>query len=350
LRGENAAGKLDFMEDFTPPAALRNAHLMTLAAAFWVRRFPLLPPAEEREFAPEPRTRLMTRCHWQPEPRQHPTLLVVHGLEGSIESGYMLGTAEKAWARGFNVVLMNQRNCGGTESLTPTLYNSGLSGDVRAVLAERDALPEIFAAGFSMGGNLVLKMAGEPGAPIPAVLRGVAGVCPAIDLAAGAAALEEPRNFIYSEYFVRRLKRRYRYKVKLFPDDYALDGVGRVRTIREFDDVITARYSGYRDAADYYARASARQFLSRISVPALLLTAQDDPIVPFRTFHDPAIAANPRIRLDAPRHGGHCGFVASRAVWEGGDRFWAEERVVQFCLAHTRLAVQHRAVSQPSHS
>ena len=136
---------------------------MTLVAAFWPRRYRGLNQAEDRLFEVEPGSRILARCHWQAEPQQHPTLVVVHGLEGSSESGYMLGTAQRAFRRGFNVVRMNQRNCGGTEKLAPTLYNSGLSGDVRAVateLIERDGLPEVFAAGFSMGGNLVLKMAG----------------------------------------------------------------------------------------------------------------------------------------------------------------------------------------------
>jgi predicted alpha/beta-fold hydrolase len=328
------------MEDFTPPAALRNAHVMTLAAAFWPRRFPFLPPSLPREFHTEPETRLLTQCHWQRVPREHPTLLIVHGLEGSAESGYMLGAAEKAWQRGFNVVRLNQRNCGRTEHWTPTLYNSGLSGDLHAILSElivRDLLPEIFAVGFSMGGNLALKMAAEFGAAPPKELRGVATVCPAMDLAECAAALERPGNFLYQNYFVRRLKRRYRWKAKLFPEKYSLEGLDRVRTVRDFDNRITAPHCGYLDAADYYARASARPHLRAISVSTLLLTAQDDPVVPFASFKDPAIAANPHLQLDAPRFGGHCSFIASVHRGMGNVRFWSEQRLVEFCAANSRI-------------
>src|SRR5208282_6661839 len=178
---------------------------MTIAANFWPRPVPHLPRGVARSFETEPGTQVLGVCHWQQNPREHPTLIVLHGLEGSCESGYMRGTGEKAWIAGFNVVRLNQRNCGGTEELTPTLYHSGLSGDIRAVLLELIAaagLPELFAAGFSMGGNLVLKMAGEFGDAAPPEIRGFVAVAPAFDLAACADALAEPQNFIYERHFV----------------------------------------------------------------------------------------------------------------------------------------------------
>src|SRR6266481_2160276 len=174
------------MKTFEPHPLLRNPHAQTLAATFLPRRFPRLPRSESREFEVEPGTRIRGQCHWQANAKERPTLLLVHGLEGSSESGYMLGLAERAFIFGWNAIRLNQRNCGGTESLTPTLYNSGLSGDYRAILAElveRDSLPEIFFAGYSMGGNLVLKMAGELAAGAPRQLRGIATVCPALELA-----------------------------------------------------------------------------------------------------------------------------------------------------------------------
>src|SRR6266550_2345980 len=152
------------METFDAHPLLRNPHAQTLAASFLPRRFPRLLRSTPREFETEPGTRIRGECHWQSQPRERPTLVLVHGLEGSSESGYMRGLAERAFAAGWNAVRLNQRNCGGTESLTPTLYNSGLSGDYRAVLIElieRDSLSQIFFVGYSMGGNLVLKMAGE---------------------------------------------------------------------------------------------------------------------------------------------------------------------------------------------
>ena len=154
---------------------------MTIAANFWPRPVPMLGKSVSRLFEVEPGTQVRGECHWQQNPREHPTLVLQHGLEGSCESNYMRGTGEKAWIAGFNVVRLNQRNCGGTEQLTPTLYHSGLSCDVHSVISElivRDGLPEIFTAGFSMGGNLVLKMAGDMGASVPAELRAAIAVLP----------------------------------------------------------------------------------------------------------------------------------------------------------------------------
>src|SRR2546430_14272291 len=166
---------------FDPHPLLRNPHLATVAAAYWPRDFASLPPATNRLFEVEPGTRLLAKCHWQERRRGHGTLVLVHGLEGSSESPYMLGIAERAYRAGFNVLRMNQRNCGGTEHLTPTLCHSGLSGDFRAVLyelVERDNLPEIFFSGYSTGGNLVLQMAGGiAGGGAPGV-RGSCGGCP----------------------------------------------------------------------------------------------------------------------------------------------------------------------------
>jgi uncharacterized protein len=313
-----------------PAPFLRNPHMMTIAGALWPRKFPRLPAGTPRLFTVEPGTQVRGDCHWHPDAASHPAVVLLHGLEGSSESGYMLGTAEKAFVAGFHVVRLNQRNCGGTDHLTPSLYHSGLSGDIRAVvleLIERDGLQEVFAAGFSMGGNLVLKMAGEFGESAPSQLRAFAAVAPAMDLAACAAALEAPHNFLYEARFVRDLKSRMRRKVRLFPQLYRLNGLNHVRSVREFDDVFTAPCSGFRDAADYYARSSANRLLSAIRRPALILTAQDDPFVPFSTFETPALRENPNITLVAARHGGHCAFISNES---GEQRFWSEARIVEF--------------------
>jgi uncharacterized protein len=310
---------------------------MTLASAFWPRKFPRLPASVRREFDVEPGSRILAKCHWQSEPQLHPTLVLLHGLEGSSESGYMLGAADKAFRAGFNVLRVNQRNCGGTANLTPSLYNSGLSGDMRAVvneLIDRDGLQEIFTAGSSMGGNIMLKMAGEFGDAAPAQLKGVIGICPAIDLSACADDLAKFRNLIYSRHFVSSLKQSMKLKAAMYPGMYSLEGLNRVRTVRQFDDVITARYCGFRDAEDYYYRASALRVIAAIRVPTLIMTAQDDPFVPFATFQNGTFAANPNVTLIAPKHGGHCAFISRE---RGEERFWAEARLVEFCKSLSAL-------------
>jgi predicted alpha/beta-fold hydrolase len=328
------------MQKFKPHSLLRNPHAMTIAANFWPRPVPSLGGSATRWFETEPGTKVRGEGHWQKTPRQHPTLVILHGLEGSCDSGYVRGTAEKAWVAGFNVVRLNQRNCGDTEKMSNTLYHSGLSGDILAViteLIEQDGLPEIFAAGFSMGGNLVLKMAGEFAEDAPDPLRAVVAVAPALDLAACADALAEPKNFIYERHFVKRLKRRMRLKASLFPELFpleAINGFGRIASVRDFDDLVTARFCNFRDASDYYAQSSAAAVVAAIRLPTLIVTSKDDPFVPFEPFENPAIRDNPNITLIAAENGGHCAFISGES---GAARFWAEARVVEYCKSKSSL-------------
>jgi predicted alpha/beta-fold hydrolase len=320
--------------EFEAHPLLKNGHAMTIASAFLPRRFDI-PLAEVRLFQVDPESRLLAHCHWQSGKRKDaPVLVIVHGLEGSSDSNYVRGIGEKAFQGGFHVVRMNQRNCGGTEALTPTLYNSGMSGDYRAVfeeLSSGDGFEQIFFVGYSMGGNLVTKMAGEFGPAVPKALRGVGVVCPAIDLGASADALESLENCVYQRRFVNGLMSRYARKQKLFPDRYRSDGLGPVRTVRQFDDVITAPQFGYRDAQDYYDDVGAKRVAAQIRVPLLMITAQDDPFVPYASFLAAKIIENPAIQFVTPTHGGHCGFISRHS---GTERFWAEQRIIDFCAAH----------------
>lgn len=321
-------------KEFQPLAPFRNGHAQTLAAYAWPRRRHLLRDLrrdEERLFEVGPGIKLLAHCRWQESRRSAPTVLLVHGLEGSSSSSYVLGTAHKAFRAGFNVVRLNVRNCGGTEHLTSTLYHSGLSEDIRGVVEEliaHDGLPEIFLAGFSMGGNLVLKLAGEFAAHPPRELRGVCAVSPSLDLSACADAIERGMNRLYQWNFMRSLRSRIRRKQRLFPDIYDTAHLRRVRTLRQFDDRYTAVHAGFKDAADYYARASALPVVPQISVPTLVIHAQDDPFIPFHSFRAPAIGDNPYVILLAPRHGGHVGFLNEKT--QGEDRHWAENRIVEF--------------------
>lgn len=319
---------------FEPHPLFVNGHAQTLVAYAWPRRFQLRAHRldEERMFEVEEGVQLLAHCRWQKEPRNAPTIVLVHGLEGSSSSIYILSTAAKAFRVGFNVVRLNLRNCGSTEHLTPTLYNSGMSGDLNAVmndLIERDKLQRIFIAGFSMSANMALKLAGEAPDALPPELSGICAISPPIDLAASAVALEERANWLYEQSFMRSLRRRMRYKQKLFPDLYDTTDIHLVRTVREFDNRYTSIHGGYENAEDYYARASALPLIRQIRIPTLLIHAQDDPFIPFHSFREPSLSTNPSVVFIAPEHGGHVGFVA--ADTHGEDRFWAENRIVQFC-------------------
>jgi predicted alpha/beta-fold hydrolase len=235
-------------------------------------------------------------------------------------------------------VRLNQRNCGNTEHLSAGLFHSGLTGDAAHVLAELvdvDGLTDIAVAGYSLGGNLALKLAGEYGADAPAALRAVAAVSPILEIGECVRALERPGNGIYQWNFVRDLKRRMRRKDKVRPGRFDLSHLKQIRTVRDFDEVYTAPHFGFLGAEDYYYRASAMRVVDRIQVPALVITAEDDPFVPSAPFRDGLVTGNPHITLELCTHGGHCGFVAPR---EGeDDGYWAEDAIVEFVENTCRL-------------
>ena len=315
---------------FRPHPLFRGGHVQTLAGWAWPRGFRARQPDEERLFEVEPGVRLLARCRWREDRTAGPTLVLVHGLGGSAGAPYMLGAARLAHRAGANVVRLNQRNCGGTEHLTPTLYHSGMSGDLAAVVRELtgcDGLSNLIFAGFSMGGNLALKMAGEMGTAAPPALAAVCAVSPALDLRATTENLERPSNRPYQRTFVRGLRRLVERKAELFPKLYDTRGLGRLRTVRDFDELYTAPHGGFAGADDYYERASALGFVPRIRVPTLLIQAHDDPLVPFAPLRQAETSANPSVVAATPRSGGHVAFVSS----EGQRRFWAEERLADLC-------------------
>lgn len=330
---------------FLPHPRLRNGHLMTIYAWARPRRFPRLPPPTPRYFDVAEDARVLAHCHWQADPPGAATLLCLHGLEGSSSAHYMCGLADKAYAAGFNVVLLNQRNCGGTEALAASLYHSGLTSDPRAVIEELrtlDRLPAIAVAGYSLGGNLALKLAGEYGDGAPSELLGVAAVSPIIEIGDCVRALERPANVLYEWNFVWNLRARIRRKDRAWPGKYAIENLSRVRSVRSFDDVFTAPHFGFKDADDYYHRASAMRVVDRVRVPALIVAAKDDPFVPWEPFCNPRVAANPQITVELSDHGGHCAFVGQNGHEDG---YWAERRVIDFASALREAAARRAGLS-----
>ena len=320
-----------WLTSFEPRRGLSNGHLQTIVGNF-LPRPPFLHPsvAEEVEVDPADGSRVLCHSHWQPEPERASrlTLILVHGLEGSSDSRYIQGVSARAWAAGYNVVRMNMRNCGDTDALTPTLYHSGLSGDLGAVVshfAGKFGLQRVALVGYSMGGNLVLKLAGEWGNRPPLVA--VAAVCPAVDLAPGSDALHEPANRIYEYRFLLGLMRRFHRKAALFPSRYQTIGIGPVRSLRDFDDKIVARYCGFRNADDYYYRAAGARVVDRIAVPTLILYAADDPFVRITPDTRAKLSANPYIDFVETRHGGHCAFLSRDP---GDEIHWAEATVIRY--------------------
>src|SRR5688572_4715504 len=193
---------------FKPHPLFQNGHAQTLAAYAWPRSFRFVAERdEERLFEVEPGVKVLAHCRWQAKPSEHPAIVIWHGIEGSTGSNYMLAIAEKGFRAGFSVIRVNLRNCGGTEHLTPTLYHGGLSEDLRAVvkeLIEKDQISTMCLVGFSLGGNLVLKLAGEYGDQPPPEIISVCAVSPSVDLTASARLILKRSNWIYQQDFVRR--------------------------------------------------------------------------------------------------------------------------------------------------
>jgi predicted alpha/beta-fold hydrolase len=335
---------------FHPRRWLSNGHLQTIAGNFLPRPQDLPPPVEELvEVSPargsQIATQVLCECHWQPPAvrAERPAVLILHGLEGSSQSQYVIGNASKFWRAGCNVIRMNMRNCGGrgyeTAMLTPTLYHSGLSGDVGRVMQfflEREGLRSIALLGYSMGGNLVLKLAGELGSEAPVELRSVVGVSPVVDLAPSADALHELQNRLYERKFLRALEKRFRHKAAMFPRAFDAQMMVGIRSLREFDNRITALYSGFKSADDYYDRAASARVIDGIAVPTLLLHACDDPFIRFTRETRALIAANPHITFLETVHGGHCAFLAQPDPAIGNDGYWAEHMALRFVLRHAQ--------------
>jgi predicted alpha/beta-fold hydrolase len=306
---------------------------MTIAPAFIPRRFSeLVRQGKERFFDVEEGSRVQTFEHWHVDAKQRPTLVIIHGLEGSAESHYVLGLTEKAYLNGFNVLRVNVRNCGNTMHLCKTLYHSGLSHDAIFILRElqQEGFSKIFLAGCSMGGNISLKAAAELGDEATSFVSGICALSPALDLGPCVDQLETGFNRFYEQNFLRGLKDKIRTKQVQYPDIYDISQLNTVRSIRAFDDTYTAPHAGYGTAENYYRTASALPIIDQIRVPVLIIQSKDDPFVPFSSFLSPKLKAE-NITLIATKYGGHAGFVQAKAENPLFDRFWAENRIVEYC-------------------
>jgi predicted alpha/beta-fold hydrolase len=322
---------------FLPPKWLRNGHTMTLYAWAKRRRFPELPPAERRLFKVADDTTVAADCYWQRDRAARPLLQALQGLESSSDAHYMRGLASQALRRGWNAVLLNQRNCGGTECLTPGLYHSGLTADPVAVmheLVDADGIRDIGIVGYSLGGNLTIKLAGELGTGGSLPVRAVVAVSPTIDLDLCVRAIERRANLAYQWNFVRNLRARMRRKVEAWPGAFDLAPLARIWTIRAFDEQYTAPFHGFAGAADYYEKASAMRVIDRIRIPALILAAEDDPFVPGEQFRAATVRNNPFVTARVEPWGGHCGFIAPG---DATDPYWAEASAVAFLQAALTL-------------
>jgi predicted alpha/beta-fold hydrolase len=306
--------------------------VLTIAGNYWrrgvdERRFPV----ETKFYETEPGVQVLVHSQ-APSSEPVAQLLLVHGLEGSSSAGYARSLAQAALEAGCATHRFNMRSCGGTEHLSGrTLYHSGQTSDLLAVIRQLPRGAPIFLAGFSLGGNVVLKLAGELGATASdqasGPIAGVIATSTPIDLAACVRQLDKPSNAVYARRFLARLKERVRAKERLTPGLFDLTGLALVRNIYDFDDRFTAQAFGFGSADNYYATQSSNQFLDRIRVPTLLVQAKDDPLIPFAVYDHPAFSTNLNLRLLAVDHGGHLGFISKTK-----PRFWLDRVLVDWVL------------------
>jgi hypothetical protein len=308
----------------------RNPHLATIAGNYWSR------PDSERRWPVEAVTYrtapdVSVLVHAQrPPAAAKGELVLIHGLEGSSEAGYARSMAHRALEQGFAAHRFNMRGCGGTEHLAVSSYHAGQTSDVLAVLRQirRVSSAPLYLVGFSLGGNVALKLAGELGESAAELLAGVCAVSTPIDLAACATELAKPHNFVYQRRFVSRLKDRIRRRHLQAPQTYTLAHLPKIRTIEEFDEYYTSKLFGFGTAANYFRTQSSNQFLEHIRIPALVIQAQDDPLIPFSVYNRPEFKTNPNLTLVAPSHGGHLGFLSRR-----NPRFWVDVVVTEWINA-----------------
>lgn len=338
---------------FAPSRLLRHPHLQTVVGEIFPRRLSAQHDAwralsQEALFEMPDGDRLQAFVHLQPDDpeRRRPVVLQLHGLEGHAGSHYQVGLSAKAFAAGFHSVRLNFRNCGGTEHLARKLYSGRSTEDVREVLAQlrdRWGFETLYATGASLGANLLLRLLADTGEHPPAGLAAAVAVSPPIEMAACGVALRQGLNRGYEAFFLQLLKRKLRRKARLSPGGSelapTLERLGSIRTLREFDDCVTAPLNGYADAEAYYAHASSADDLSRITVSTLIIHAQDDPFLPYGMYAPrlEAIRSNPHLTALFPRYGGHVGFLSEggprREPWM--DERWAENEAIAYlqCLS-----------------
>jgi uncharacterized protein len=308
------------MDSFAP--LFRNPHLQSIVAHFWPRPDVTAEfPVERRLIQTEPGVQVLVMSQ-RPRGEARGEVVMVHGLEGSGDAGYMRSLSAAALRAGFAAHRFHMRTCGGTEHLCDTLYHAGMTGDLAAVVRELrgEGRAPVALVGFSLGGNVVLKLAGELGDAAGGLVRCVVGISTPLDLAACARRISAADNRIYEERFVRLMRERLTATGRYRKEDFA-----DLRTVEALDDRITAPAFGFGDAANYYRTQSAIGYLAGIRVPTLLIQSKDDTFIPFSIYESGVVRSNPRIRLMVTEHGGHLGFLA-----RAPHRFWVDYATMNF--------------------
>ena len=312
---------------FTAARWARGGHLQTIIG-YYLPGPNTLPAAKTLHIPVSGGDVLLADENLPAAPGARKLVVLFHGLGGHSESPYMLRIATRFYDQGWRVIRVNHRGAGKGAGKARQLYHSGRSEDIDTVLrfaAEHAPDTPMVAIGFSLSGNMLLKYLGDGLATLPETLAGAISVSPPVDLALCARAISRRSNIIYDQRFVRMLRASLQERRQAFAD-FTHPMLPEKLSLREFDEYITAPLCGFADAADYYARCSANQFLEHISTPTTLIAADDDPFIPVETY-----TSLPKTRfldIHITRSGGHVGFV-NRTQTPLGDRRWLDYALLQ---------------------
>jgi predicted alpha/beta-fold hydrolase len=310
---------------YQAPGWLPGGHLQTIYASQFAPR----PPVAYRRSRWETPDGDFIDLDWVGDTGNAPLLALFHGLEGCSHSHYARALMHHAAQLGWRGVVVHFRGCSGEPNRLPRAYHSGDSAEIDWILRrlkQRAPAVPLFAVGVSLGGNVLLKWLGEQREAARDIIAMAAAVSTPVDLAAAGNALDRGFNLIYTQYFLHTMRHKGLAKLARFPDLYDGDRVRRSRTLRAFDDIVTAPLHGFRDADDYWTRASSKPLLRGIRVPTLMVNALNDPFLPASALPRQA-EVSPCVVLDYPATGGHAGFVSGAFP---GNLQWLPRRIAAF--------------------
>ena len=332
---------------YTPAWWIPGGHLQTLWGKFFRHQAPA-PTTLERWDTPDGD---FLEVHRLGAERGAPRVLLLHGLEGTVRSHYAQGLLNEAGRRGWGADLMIFRSCGSEMNRARRFYHSGETTDTAFVLERisREFPDSLLGlAGVSLGGNVLLKFLGERGNDLPSQLKAAAAISVPFDLSRSSGRINRGLSKLYQRFFIKSLRRKAQEKAARFPDLAPASQIARLRTLQDFDNLITGPLHGFRDAQDYYERSSSLQWLERIRLNTLLLSAVDDPMLPPEVLNEVRDIGkrNPALRLEFVGHGGHAGFVTGSAPWR--PFYYAEYRVGEFLAAQFRASPSQASAKQGS--
>ncbi len=313
---------------YLAPLRLRDAHVATVAPAL-LRR--VADVRFEREQIDTPDDDFLD-LDWS-RVGSDTVVVISHGLEGSTRRAYVRGMARAANAEGWDALAWNYRGCGEEINRRLRFYHSGETEDLDEVIRHARSVGRyrrIALVGFSLGGNITLKYLGERGSSLPGDVSGAVAFSVPCDLTSSSLLLESPARTVYRHWFLSSLKRKIRLKARVMPGALETEGLGRIGTLREFDDRYTAPIHGFADADEYYYENSSIRFVDRIAVPTLIVSAVNDPFLPSECYPIDAARRSDHLHLEMPALGGHVGFG-------GGSSYWSERRAIEFLRTCGRL-------------